>query len=269
MMGIGAESPFWRRALLRAFAFIYFRRRIRTTHGIFDAYVSPNSGLKVLSVRGASIDPVHQRFIRDWIDPDAVVWDIGSNLGLFAFAAALKATRGHVFAFEPDVELSANLLRSLRLPQNKRLNVSILSVAISNVNGAAAFQISKFSRALSRLVGVGKCRDRVVVTDELRSVVTMRMDTLSQTLSAPSVVKIDVEGAEMLVLEGGEETISKYRPVILIEGPRELRSQMCTFFEKHDYVLLDGATDHQHPLREPVWDTFAVPRENFTRVRVV
>jgi FkbM family methyltransferase len=82
---------------------------------------------------------VHQRFIRDWVEPDAVVWDVGSNLGLFALPAALKAARGRVYAFEPDVDLAGNLLRSLRLNQNKDLDVSVLCVAVSDVDGTATF----------------------------------------------------------------------------------------------------------------------------------
>jgi FkbM family methyltransferase len=37
----------------------------------------------------------------------SVVWDVGSNLGLFALPAALKAARGQVYAFEPDVDLAS------------------------------------------------------------------------------------------------------------------------------------------------------------------
>ncbi len=81
----------------------------------------------------------------------------------------------------------------------------------------------------------------------------------------PHSYKIDVEGAEMRVLEGGEETISIHRPGILIEGPRELWEKMGSFFQKLDYVLLDGAAEVQVPLTEPVWDTIAVPKEKFTR----
>lgn len=262
-MGIGAQSSFWRRAAFRAMASIYFRRKVKTDDGVFEAYVSANSSLKFLDPRGVRVDPAHQRFIRDWIDPNGVVWDVGTNVGLFAFPAALKARAGQVYGFEPDVDLAANLLRSLRLPQNKSLKVSLFCLALSNLDSTATFQISKFSRAMNRLEGVAKWNDGQVVTDELRSVPVMRIDTLSQSLAPPSVIKIDVEGAEMHVLEGGEATIAKYRPTILIEGPHELWDKMGAFFRKHDYLLLDGSAEHQFPLKEPVWDTFAVPTEKF------
>jgi FkbM family methyltransferase len=262
---IGARSPFWRRALYRVFSSRYFRRKGRTNDGVFEVYVTPSSSLKVVDPRIPLVDRVHQRFIRDWVELDAVVWDVGSNLGLFALPAALKATRGRVYAFEPDVDLAGNLLRSLRLKENKDLDVSVISVAVSNVDGTGAFQISKYGRAMNKLEAVGKWNESQVVAEELRLVATMRIDTLSKTLTPPTVLKIDVEGAEVDVLEGGEETIANYRPTILVEGPSELEDPMRAFFEKHDYILLDGGAEHQSPLRNPVWDTVAVPRERFAK----
>jgi FkbM family methyltransferase len=262
-MGIGAQSPFWRRALFAGFRSVYFRRKCNTSDGVFEAYVSPSSHLGVLDFRKPLVHPVHRRFIDDWINPDSVVWDIGSNLGLFALPAALKTTRGRVYAFEPDAELVANFIRSLGLPRNKQLVVTPLCLAISNEDGIAAFQISKFSRAMNKLEAVGKWHESQVVAEELRLVVTMRVDTLAKTLSPPTVLKIDVEGAEVNVLEGGEATISKYRPTMLVEGPSELWDPLQNYFQRHDYVLLDGQAEHQIPLQNPVWDTVAVPREKY------
>src|SRR5262249_46059865 len=125
VMGIGAKSPFWKRILYRFFASRYFRRRSPTPNGSFEAYVSPGSSLKVLDLRQSLVDPVHERFIRDWVKSDSVVWDVGGNLGLFAFPAALKAADGHVYVMEPDVDLTSNLCRSLRLRGNKELHVSV------------------------------------------------------------------------------------------------------------------------------------------------
>src|SRR5262245_18921809 len=136
-MGIGAQSPFWRRAMFRLFESTYFRRKCSTGDGTFEVYVSPNSYLRVLDFRKSLVDQVHERFIREWIKSDAVVWDIGANLGLFALPAALKASKGHVYTFEPDVELADNLLRSLRLHRNQKLSVSVVCVAISSVDNVA------------------------------------------------------------------------------------------------------------------------------------
>lgn len=262
-MGIGAESPYWRRLLYRMFASKYFRRTCRTNSGSFAVYVSPGSSLRVMDFRKPLVDAVHERFIHDWVKPDAVVWDIGGNLGLFALPAALKAASGQVYVIEPDVELAANLCRSLKLRKNNKLKVSVICLALSNSVGVATFEISKFSRAMNKLEAVGRWNDNRVVVEELRFVPIMSIDTLAKAIRPPTVLKIDVEGAEMDVLRGGEATISTFRPSILIEGPSELWDPMRVFFEKHRYVLLDGEVAHQSPLSHPVWNTIAVPQEAF------
>ena len=263
-MGIGAASPAWRRVLLKALSAAYIRRRCRTEDGLFEAYVSGGSRLRVLDPRGLTVEAVHRRFIHDCIRANDIVWDIGGNLGLFAFPAALKAGgNGRVYCFEPDIELAANLLRSKRLRRNRRLNVVPICAAISDVDGGSAFQISKFSRAMNKLQGAGRWHDDQVSTEEVRTVPTLRIDTLADFLMPPSVIKIDVEGAEIQVLSGGSATIAKYRPTILIEGPSEIWPPMQEFFGLHDYVLYDGDAGSKVLLSHPVWDTVAVPREKF------
>jgi FkbM family methyltransferase len=262
-MGIGAESSFLRRALFRFFSRRYFRRTCSTRDGSFEVYVSAGSSLKVLDVRKPLVDPIHERFIKDWIKPDAIVWDIGGNLGLFALPAALKAAAGHVYVFEPDVDLAANLCRTLRLRGNRNLNVSVVCLAVSNSVDVTNFEISKFSRAMNKLQEVGRWNAKKVIAEELRLVPTMSIDALANALKPPTVLKIDVEGAEIDVLRGGETTISRSRPIILIEAQRRLHAPISAFFEKHRYVMLDGAAEHQSPLAHPVWDTVAIPGEAF------
>jgi hypothetical protein len=114
---------------------------------------------------------------------------------------------------------------------------------------------------MNKLEAVGKWHEQQVIAQELRLVPTMRIDTLVQTLAPPSVLKIDVEGAEIDVLEGGEATISTYRPTILIEGPNELWEPMRAFFERHRYTMFDGEAEHPFPLLDPAWNTIAVPQE--------
>jgi len=72
-------------------------------------------------------------------------------------------------------------------------------------------------------------RQDEVAVEQTRMVPAMRIDTLARHLAPPTVLKIDVEGAEADVLEGGEATISRHRPTILIEGPRELWAPMQAF----------------------------------------
>ena len=260
-MKMGRHSAAWRRAIYRAFAGRYWPRRGTTAHGRFDVYVSAGAQISVLSPRGVPVDPVHTRFIDRWVEPSSVVWDVGGNMGLFAFPAALKASAGEVYVFEPDVELANWLLRSSRLKINRRLPVTLMPFALSDQDNVASFLIAGHGTSMNKLEGCGPWHDDLFVTREKRMVPTFRIDSIARRLKRPDIIKIDVEGAELRVLEGGRETIAAARPVMLIEGPGELARGIGAFLRELDYVVFDGAVDGQTPLNRIVWDTVAVPRE--------
>jgi FkbM family methyltransferase len=155
------------------------------------------------------------------------------------------------------------------LPRNRGLPLTPLCVAVSDADGTATFEVSKFSRAMNRLAGVGAWNDASVVAQERRSVPTLRIDTLARSLAPPSVIKIDVEGAELQVLAGGRATLAAHRPALLIEAPKELAGGLKVFFAAHDYVMLDGGADLPVPCEEPAWDTIAVPREKWRAATLI
>jgi FkbM family methyltransferase len=225
---------------LNAFSGVYFQRTFKTTAGPFRAYVSPSSRLKYLDPRRLHIEDTHQRFIDRWVKPDSIVWDFGANLGLFAFAAALRARAGHVYGFEPDPELLHYLHRSRFCLGSSAYNTSFFGVAVADQNGTAQFQISHYSRAMNKLQDAGAWHEHQIEATAVMTALTMSVDTLATMLRPPTILKIDVEGAEMRVLEGARETISRHRPPISIECPYEISSQMGDFFAAHDYALFDG-----------------------------
>ncbi len=260
---MGRYSAGWRRFLYRFFANSYFRRKVTTPDGACAVYVSPGAQLKVLRPSGVRVDPVHTRFIARWVKEDSVVWDVGGNIGLFSFPVALKARRGQVYAFEPDITLAFNLLRSKRLAVNQGLPITLMPFALSNTDDIAEFLIAAYGNSMNKLAGVGAWHDNLFVASEKRTVVTLRIDSIARHLRPPDVIKIDVEGAEMLVLEGGKETIAKSRPVMLIEGPKELGPAMKAYLKELDYVMVDGFADDPVLIDEIAWDTVAIPRERW------
>jgi FkbM family methyltransferase len=241
---------------MRLFSGRYFRRSSLTPWGRFEVYVSPSHYLGVINPRRSLLHKTHARFIERWVGPSDVVWDIGANMGLFALPAALKANR--VYAFEPDVEAAHYLLRSLTLGANrKRNNLSVVCLAISDNDGIAELEISKYSRAMNKLRGVGYWN--TIEVEALRSVPKFKIDTLLRMLRPPDVIKIDVEGAEMKVLDGAKHTIDSYRPKILIEVPETQCDQVAAYFSAQRYLLFDA--ENEQPIDRPVWDTVAVPTE--------
>jgi len=131
--------------------------------------------------------------------------DIGSNIGVYTYE--LRRLTGHVIAFEPNPTLAA-LIRSV-----STAGVDVREVALSSEDGTAELSIP-----LDPARGHGWASvvpGFVQGPVEKLSVSTRRLDGLN--LDRIAFIKIDVEGAELLVLDGAKETLARDLPVLLIE----------------------------------------------------
>lgn len=91
------------------------------------------------------------------VKPNAVVWDVGANLGLFTFAAATASgSDGFVLAIEPDPWLVNLLRRSTKLTsQTSAAPVHVLCAAAADRAGVSRLHIARRSRSTSYLEGFG------------------------------------------------------------------------------------------------------------------
>lgn len=153
------------------------------------------------------------------------VWDVGAFMGYHALAfAALVGPAGRVVTFEPNpfnVErVRANLGRSPDLASR----VTVVTDALSNEDGQTTFTFSPSvdtgNSSGSHIAGaLAPEAASIYESFEQLTVNTVRADTLLREgrAPAPSLIKMDVEGAEMMVLEGAVELLSTVRPTMLIE----------------------------------------------------
>lgn len=220
--------------------------------------VSTEGGLRYLKPRMTGIDPPLLRLARDVVPPDSVVWDIGANLGLFAFAAASAAgRRGRVLAIEPDSLLVRMLRRSAEL--NRKLgNVEVLPAAASDRVGVGRFNIARRNRCTSFLEGFGTTQTGGVRDVEL--VPTVTLDWLAEHFPVPDVVKIDVEGAELLVLRGADMILEK-NPVLICEVADRNSAEVSSILQSRGYELFDGAQPGKarRPLDLAPYSLLAIP----------
>ena len=243
-----------------------FKRRLPAEFGRTALYVSPDSQLKYLKPGASAFDAELLRVAREELRQGDVVWDIGANVGVFTFAAASRTQSGDVLAVEPDIWLAGLLRKSANLRQNRMLGVRVLPAAIATEHGVETFLVAQRGRASNALSGPGARGEAGGIREQVL-VPTLSLDLLLRSNSAPGFVKIDVEGAEELVLEGATRMLSEIRPTIYIEVGSKACDPVTTLLKDSDYRLCDGALPkgENRTIERCTFNTLAFPRETESR----
>jgi FkbM family methyltransferase len=196
----------------------------------------------------------------DWIDSfkstdDAVFWDIGANIGLYSLYAAKKHPRLKVFSFEPSTSNLPVLSKNIAL-NNLYDRVSICPFALtSEAYGFKKMVESSFEEggALNSF-GVSYGFDgKEILSATTYTTSGFSIDYLvsSNIVPPPTYVKIDVDGIEHLIIEGG---INTFRGSTLRGICIELNGD---FNEQLDYVndtLLGLGYEFMYRLRSDYFD---------------
>ncbi|NEO36987.1 MAG: FkbM family methyltransferase [Moorea sp. SIOASIH] len=154
-----------------------------------------------------------QNALASCLNRDHIFYDIGANIGFFTIIAAkLVGSSGQVYAFEPVPNNADIILRNVEL--NSFSNVTVFPQAVSDSTGTGELLLAHHSGGAT-LATAGTPPDlRGEMTVDLVSI----DDLVSQkTLKPPTVVKIDVEGAEINVLRGMIQTIKEFQPILIYE----------------------------------------------------
>jgi FkbM family methyltransferase len=172
-----------------------------------------------------------QAAVRRFLKPGMKVFDVGANAGFYTLAfSRLVGANGHVWAFEPLPENVRNLRRHIAL--NGLVNVTVVEAAVSEKAGTARF-LPRPSNAMGRLSDQGEL-----------TVPSVSIDETFQTTGAPDLIKLDVEGAEVAVLEGARRTLSRYRPTILLATHGREQERRCAEILTglgYEFSYLDGS----------------------------
>jgi FkbM family methyltransferase len=236
---------------------LVIRRRLAAPYRDVRLYVSSESGLRYLKPRLDRVDPPLLRLVSEVVRPGHRVWDIGANIGLFTFTSALRAgPAGRVLAVEADTWNVGLLRRSAARMPPRAAPVDVLPAAASDRVGVARFHIAVRNRSTNHLEGAGSTQTGGV--RETQVVPTLTLDHLLGHFAAPHVLKIDVEGAEALVLAGAAAVLRR-RPVIVCEVAAANVEAVGGLLQPHGYRFYDGEALERRPVDRPPYATLAVP----------
>jgi FkbM family methyltransferase len=226
-------------------------------------YVSPDASLQHWNPR------LHSDLFdlaRQFVHPGDTIWDIGANVGLFTIAAAQKAgSHGSIIAIEPDLWLAALLQRTATLQSPTAAPIRILPVAISNDLGIQTLHIANRNRNSNHLASIAE-HSQAGGTRETHQVLCITLDWLlehnpehASPENPPSLIKIDVEGAEIDLLHGAHRLLTEVRPILMCESQHRNRPEVTTILRQYNYKLYDWDTNPRVEVQTAAFNTLAIP----------
>lgn len=204
--------------------------------------------------------------------------DIGANQGVHTQVLAdTVGESGRVYAFEPI----PFLFHRLQTRFEKHGQVTLFPYAASSEDGAVSFYINvlnaSFCSGLQRQETIGGVK-AYPITVEAR-----RIDSLNLDGRQIRLIKLDVEGAELLALRGASDLISRHQPVCVFEWGDAVSAaygtsssvDMWDFWKRQKYTLLDiqgrtmgsSADFCQSSAVQDVWNYVAVPNKDSTIIK--
>ncbi|MFI9612979.1 FkbM family methyltransferase [Streptomyces sp. NPDC052023] len=141
----------------------------------------------------------------------ATIADVGAHVGYFSMIAALANPKAKVHAFEPVDQVHARLAVNIRL--NNVQNVRRYQAGVSNEPGWADISV----RFAGNLLSTGSTLEHAAGDAELKRIQLLTLDEVFADTKL-DLIKIDVEGHEMPVLEGARQVLKRDRPTVMLEA---------------------------------------------------
>lgn len=173
--------------------------------------------------------------------------DVGANCGHWSLQLAHRFQR--IYAFEPQPELAAQLCEAFLAAD---LPGIVYPFALGHQHAVRELYCVATRSTVASFTRREDLRDSVV-----RRVITLPLDELSSAWPGSiDFVKVDVEGAELEVLQGAERTLAKYVPTLLVEiHNQELGAAVADYMTglyghweliRHPYYTPESAAWQQH-----------------------
>lgn len=148
-------------------------------------------------------------FLLDNLKEGDILIDVGANIGVFSLLASSKIKRGKVYAFEPSSKILPKLYANIALNQ-KADRIEVIEKAIADKSELINFDLSGYPDYNHILFDSNKFKSskKNILTIEA---ITLDKFIKERGLKKIKMIKIDVEGAEMLVLRGLKQSLKEKR----------------------------------------------------------
>jgi FkbM family methyltransferase len=186
--------------------------------GEVELFVDPTDfaiGQVILETK--QYEPHVTEVVRSQLRPEMTFVDVGANIGYFTMLASnIVGASGRVIAFEPSARNCALLHRSLA--RAGRANVDLRPFALAEESLFLGYNASGSNGSISEL----DLREEFPLPQQV--IRTSTLDAEIPEDARVDVIKMDVEGAEYRVLQGGKGVVARCRPKLVTEfSPGPLR----------------------------------------------
>ena len=191
-----------------------------------------------------------RNFVLAYLKPGMRVVDAGANIGLYTvMASILTGPSGRVYAFEPGKKAFNRLQRNLRL--NNCQNVIAKNVALANTCGEMILRVDPNNPTFDAHCFVDLLHDAAQINSTDEIVKCQKLDNYN--LGHIDFIKIDVEGGELALLEGAEQTLLDSPDVMILLECTKHRKQLQDFMERLGFnsFLWDN---EEHDLKPVVFE---------------
>ncbi len=168
-----------------------------------------------------------QILLEKYVKEGDVIFDVGAHVGFYTLLGSLLVgDSGQFVAFEPVPRNLTYLKKHLQI--NSVSNVAIVEAAVSNDDGCGRL-LSGPSSSMWHIDAQGELDVQTVSLDEL---------VLNAKIPPPNLIKMDIEGAEVLALNGSAKVISEFHPVFVLSTHGiDVHQRCCRFLESAGYRL--------------------------------
>ncbi|OQY72626.1 MAG: hypothetical protein B6D44_09705 [Ignavibacteriales bacterium UTCHB2] len=182
------------------------------------------------------------------IKKDFLIFDIGAHIGYYTIIFSSLCPGGRIIAFEPGSDNLKYLKKNLQM--NGIENMIVIEKALSNEIGESLFFEDITTGRSSSLKSDAWHPNATKIKEQ--KVSTTTMDEISSYYGIPNLIKCDVEGFEVEVLEGASKVL-KNKPIIFLEVATQNKEAVMSILSRYNYRIYNGEESlksQSQPLKE-------------------